>query len=72
MEMAFKGLSIFSSGRHSVQPSGTILAILIEGHWRNILCKYFEIGPLIKDNNKGSILTCTSALSDPYSIAPAV
>ena len=35
MEMSFKGFSVFSSGRHFVQPSGTILAILVEGHWRN-------------------------------------
>ena len=26
------------------------LEILVDGHWRNtILCKYFEIGPLAKD-----------------------
>ena len=44
--MSFKGFSIFRSGRHFLQPSGTILAILVEG---TFLCKYFEIGPLVKD-----------------------
>ena len=34
-EMSFKSFSIFSSGHHFVQPSGTILEILVEGHWRN-------------------------------------
>ena len=34
--------SIFSSGGHSVQPSGTILAHSIEGHPRNISVKLFE------------------------------
>ena len=29
--MSFKGFSIFSSGHHFAQPSGTILAILVEG-----------------------------------------
>ena len=42
-------LSIFSSGRHFVQPSRTILAILVEGIGGTLLCKYFEIGPLAKD-----------------------
>ena len=34
-EMSFKGFSTFSSGCHFVQPSGTILAISVEGHLRN-------------------------------------
>ena len=38
---SFKGLSIFSSGRHFVQPSRTILAILVEGHWRNTSVQMF-------------------------------
>ena len=33
--------SIFSSGDHFVQRSGTILAILEEGHPRNIPVKLF-------------------------------
>ena len=47
--MCFKGFSIFSSGRHSILPSRTILAILVEGHWRNTSVQYFEIRPLAKD-----------------------
>ena len=47
--MSFKGLFIFSSGRHFVQQSITILAILVEGHWRNTSVQIFEIGPLAKD-----------------------
>ena len=39
--MSFKGFSIFSSGGHFVQRSGSILAILIEGHPRNISVKLF-------------------------------
>ena len=34
--MSSKGFSIFSSGGHFVQQSGTLLAILSEGHARNI------------------------------------
>ena len=34
--MLFKDFSIFSSGGHFVQPSRAILAILVEGHKRNI------------------------------------
>ena len=34
--MPFKGFSSFSFGGHFVQRSGTILAILVEGHLRNI------------------------------------
>ena len=33
--------SIFSSGSHFVQGSGTILAIFVEGHTRNISVKLF-------------------------------
>ena len=32
--------SIFSSGGHFVQRSGTVLAILVEGHLRNIPMKF--------------------------------
>ena len=39
--MLFKGFSIFSSGGHFVQRSGTILAILAEGHPRNVSMKLF-------------------------------
>ena len=34
--MSFKGFSIFSSGGHFVQRSGTIVAILEEGQTRDI------------------------------------
>ena len=37
----FMGFSIFSSGGHSNQQSGTILAILVEGHPRTICVKLF-------------------------------
>ena len=36
-----KGFSIFSFDGHFVQRSGTILAILVEGHPRNIRVKLF-------------------------------
>ena len=39
--MSFKGFSIFSSDGHFVQQSGRILAILVEGHPRNISVKLF-------------------------------
>ena len=39
--MSFKGFSIFSSGGHFVQRSGTILTILVEGHQRDISVKLF-------------------------------
>ena len=39
--MSFKGFSIFSSGGYFVQWSETILAILKEGHPRNISMKLF-------------------------------
>ena len=48
-EMSFKCFSTFSSVCHFVQPSETILAILVEGHRRNTSVQYFEIGPLVKD-----------------------
>ena len=35
------GFSIFSSGGHYVQQSGTILAILVEGHPKTICVKLF-------------------------------
>ena len=45
-----KGFSIFSSDGHFVQQSGTILAILVEGHPKNIsttfLLNYVEISLL--------------------------
>ena len=40
-DMSFKGFSIFSSGGHFVQWGGTILAILVEGHPRDISVKLF-------------------------------
>ena len=40
-EMSFKDFSIFSSRLHFVQPSGTILAISVEGHWRNTSVQIF-------------------------------
>ena len=40
-KMSFKGFSIFSSGRHFVQPSGAILVILVEGHWWNTSVQIF-------------------------------
>ena len=36
----FKDFSIFSSGHHLVYQSGTILAILVEGHISNIPLKF--------------------------------
>ena len=36
--------SIFSSGGHYIHPSGTILAILVQGNKRNISLNYFESG----------------------------
>ena len=47
--MSFTGFSFSSSGRHFVQQSGTILAISVEVIGRTLLCKYFEIRPLVKD-----------------------
>ena len=41
-------LFYFSSDGHSVQWSGTILAILEEGQQRNIAVIFFKIGPLVK------------------------
>ena len=39
--MSFKGFSIFCSGSHFVQWSRIILAILVEGHPKNISVKLF-------------------------------
>ena len=39
--MSFEGFSIYSSGGHFVQHSGKILAILVEGHQRNISVNLF-------------------------------
>ena len=47
--MFFIGFSIFSSGRHFVQPSGASLVILFRTIGGILLCKYFEIRPLAKD-----------------------
>ena len=40
-EMSFKGFSIFCSGRHFVQPSRIILAILVEDDWKNTSVQIF-------------------------------
>ena len=40
--MSLKGFSILNSGGHFVQRSGTIFAILVEGHSRNIPVKLFQ------------------------------
>ena len=46
--MSFKGFySIFSSGGHFIHWSRTILAVLAEGHPRNIPENYFEISLLV-------------------------
>ena len=49
--MSFKGFffSLFSSGRHLVQPSGAILPNFLRAIGGTLLCKYFEIRPLAKD-----------------------
>ena len=47
--MSFKGFSIFSSGHHFVQPGGAILVIWVRAIGGTLLCKYFEIRPLDKD-----------------------
>ena len=39
--MLFLGLSIFSSGSHFAQQSGTLLTILVEGHLKNISVNLF-------------------------------
>ena len=39
--MLFKRFSIFSSGSHFVQQSGTILAVSVEGRPKNISVKLF-------------------------------
>ena len=41
-DQSFKGFSNFSSGGHLVQRSGTVLAILVDSHIRNILEKLFQ------------------------------
>ena len=41
LEMLYKGFSIYSFGCNFVQRSGTILAILVEGHPRNISVIFF-------------------------------
>ena len=44
-EMSFKVVFffffLFSSGRHFVQPSGTILATSVESYWRNTSVQIF-------------------------------
>ena len=44
--MSFKGFSIFSSGGRFVHRSGTILAILVEGHPINISMKLISNRPI--------------------------
>ena len=44
-EMSFKGFSIFSHGGHLVQRSGTIWAILVEGHLTIIPGKFYQNRP---------------------------
>ena len=39
---SFKGFSIFSSGGYLVQWSGTVWAILVDSHLRNIPVKLFQ------------------------------
>ena len=39
---SFEGFSIFSSGGHLVQRSGTVSATLIEVHPRNLPVKFFS------------------------------
>ena len=41
-EKSFKGFSIFSSGGHLVQQSGTNGAILVDSHLKNIPVKLFQ------------------------------
>ena len=41
-EKSFKGFSIFSSGRHVVQQSGTVRAILVDSHLGNIPVLLFQ------------------------------
>ena len=41
-EKSFKGFSIFSSGGHLAQRSGTISTILVDSHLRNIPVKSFQ------------------------------
>ena len=43
--MSFKGFSIFSPGDHLVQRSGTIWAILVEGHPTIIPVKFCQNRP---------------------------
>ena len=38
----FKGFSILTSGDHPVQQSGTVRAILVDSHLRNIPVKLFQ------------------------------
>ena len=41
-DKSFKGFSIFSSGSHLVQRRGTVRAILVDSHLRNIPVKLFQ------------------------------
>ena len=41
-EKSFNCFSIFSSGGHLVQQSGTVSAILVEGYPRNLPVKLFQ------------------------------
>ena len=42
MHDSLRPFSFFSSGGHFVKPKGTILAILVKGHKRNISVKLFR------------------------------
>ena len=42
MMKSFKDISIFSSGGHLLQRSGTVWAILVDSHLRNIPVKLFQ------------------------------
>ena len=41
-EKSIEGFSIFSSGSHLVQRSGTVSSILVDSHLRNIPVKLFQ------------------------------
>ena len=47
--MSFKRFLNWSSGSPPVQLSRTIYAILVEGIKGNILCNYFELGPVVQE-----------------------
>ena len=61
--MSFIGFSFFSYGGHFVQRSGKILAILVEGHQRNIdvlrQTACLVVNP-IKVNSFAYLFNCTT------------